>query len=82
MSLRPWIIVLLLLSPVPLVAQVDEALEQWVSEVESDEQAGAYADELAELADRRLNINDTSAMAQLLSPSQLKALQNYIILYG
>lgn len=82
MSLRPWIIALLLLLPVPLVAQVDEALEQWVSEVESDEQAGAYADELAELADRRLNINDTSAMAQLLSPFQLKALQNYIILYG
>ena len=83
MSLKVWVIVVLaVLLPVSLAAQVDEALEQWAGELESDVQVGAYADELAELADRRININDTAAMRQLLSPFQLKALGNYITLYG
>lgn len=83
MSLKVWVIVMFLaLLPMPLAAQVDEALEHWAGELESDTQAGAYVDELTELADRRININDTSAMRQLLSPFQLKALGNYITLYG
>lgn len=84
MSLRTWLITLLLLLPVSLSAQVDEAVEQWAAELESDEQIAAYVDEIAEIADRRININDTTALAQLplLNPFQLKALRNYIMLYG
>lgn len=85
MSLKAWFLTIsLALLPIVLTAQVDEAMEQWSEELESTMQAEAFADEIMELRDRRLNINDTTALTTLpfLSPFQQKALKNYITLYG
>ena len=70
--------------PMLPMAQVDEALEQWVSETDDETAAAAFADELAEVASARPNLNDTSTLASLplLTPFQTKALKNYITLYG
>lgn len=83
MSLRACILTLILL-PLSLLGQVDEALEQWAIEMESESQAEAMADELSELGLRRPNLNDTTSLSAipLLSPFQQAALRNYIILYG
>lgn len=83
MSLKSWIIVLCLLLPTAVVAQVDEALEQMATEG-GEAAVEAYADELQELLDMRPNINDTATLfaLPLLSPFQQKALANYIMLYG
>ena len=83
MSLKPWIIALLVSFPAVAAAQVDELLEQMAAEG-SEVAAETYADELQELRDFRPNINDTATLFSLplLSPFQQRALSNYILLYG
>lgn len=78
-----WVLLLLLL-PLSLRAQVDEALEQWVEESGSEESAAELHDLLLQLADQPVNLNDTVSIASLpfLSPFQVRALKNYIILHG
>ncbi len=74
----------MLFSTLSAAAQIDEALEQLVTEVESEEPATAMADMISELQSVRPNLNDTASLSSipLLSPFQQKALKNYIILYG
>ena len=80
-----WLIVLLLfVLPLPAVAQVEDAIEQWVEDHGSEGNVAELSDILLQLADNPTNLNDTAAMASLpfLSPFQVKALRNYIMLYG
>ena len=83
MSLKAWIIALIMALPLLATAQVDEALEQMATE-DGETTAQVLADELFELRDMRTNINDTAALfaLPLLSPFQQRALANYILLYG
>lgn len=82
--LRRVIILLLLALPLVATAQVDDAVEQWVEEHGSDGNVSEWSDLLLQLADNPVNLNDTIAVASLpfLSPFQVKALRNYILLYG
>ena len=84
MSLKAWLLVIFAIAPFVASAQVDEALEQMVAETESDDQAAAWADWLTEIHENRINLNDTATLnaLPLLSPFQVKALKNYISLYG
>lgn len=82
--IRQIIFLLLFALPLSVVAQVDDAIEQWVEEHGSDANVAELSDLFLQLADNPVNLNDTVAVASLpfLSPFQVKALSNYIILYG
>lgn len=82
--IRRVIVLFLLVLPVTAVAQIDDAIEQWVDEHGSDANVSELSDLLQQFADNPVNLNDTVAVASLpfLSPFQLKALRNYIMLYG
>lgn len=84
MALRHWFITLLLLFSLPLSAQVEEALEQWVEETDDTEAAAEMSDLLLQLQDNPVNINDTHTIAALpfITPFQSKALTYYIALNG
>lgn len=70
--------------PTVAIAQVDEAIEDWLQEDGSEDVAAEMSDILQQFIDNPVNINDTVAMAELpfLNPFQLTALRNYIILHG
>lgn len=84
MFLKRWLILLLLLSPISLLAQVDEAIEDWLQEDGSEDVAAEMNDILKQYMAAPVNINDSAAVAELpfVSPFQLKALRNYITLHG
>ncbi len=82
--IRRLILLLLFALPLTAVAQIDEAIEQWVEEHGSDANVSELTDLLIQLNDNPVNLNDTTAVSSLpfLSPFQVRALQNYIMLYG
>lgn len=82
--IRRLIVLLLFAMPLTAVAQIDDAIEQWVEDQGSDANVSELSDWLLQLRDSPVNLNDTVAVAALpfLSPFQLKALRNYIVLYG
>lgn len=84
MFLRRWFIILLLLLPVAVAAQVEESMEDWLQEDASEAEAAEMSDMMLEYMANKVNVNDTVAMAGLpfITPFQLKALRNYIILHG
>ncbi len=86
MLLTRRLIQLLLLLQLPLAAaaQVDDAVEQWIEEKESEGDAADFSDLLLQLADNPVNLNDTMAVVSLpfISPFQAKSLRHYITLYG
>lgn len=84
MFLRRCTILLILLLPLSAIAQIEESVEQWIAETENEQAAGDMNDLLLHLNANPVNINDTSAVASLpfITPFQLKALKNYIILHG
>ena len=53
----------MLFSTLSAAAQIDEALEQLVTEVESEEPATAMADMISELQSVRPNLNDTASLS-------------------
>lgn len=76
--------IIFLLLPLTSVAQVDDAIEQWVEEHGSDVNVSELNDLLIQLADNPVNLNDTTSVDLLpfLSPFQVKSLRNYIMLHG
>lgn len=84
MVLKRWLIVLSLIVSLPVTAQVEEALEQWMEETDDTEAAAEMSDLMLQLRAEPVNINDTHAIAALpfISPFQAKALSNYIALHG
>lgn len=74
----------LLLLPLATPAQTDEAMEAWLDESGDEAAVAAVADEMAEAAEARVNLNDTAALDALpmLTPFQQRALKNYIVVYG
>lgn len=82
--IRRLIMLLLFALPFSAVAQIDDAIEQWVEEHGSDANVSELTDVLLQLSYNPVNINDTVAVASLpfLSPFQIKSLRNYIMLYG
>lgn len=84
MVLKHWLIIFILLLPLTAAAQVDEAVEQWLEETDDEQAAGDMNDLLLQLSAQPVNVNDTAALAALplISPFQLQALRNYIILHG
>lgn len=82
--IRRLVILLLFSLPLSLAAQVDDAIEQWVEDYGSDGNVSELNDLLLQLADNPMNLNDTASLDMLpfLSPFQVKALRNYIILHG
>lgn len=75
---------LVLLFPFTAIAQVEEIMDDWIPEDATEDEVAEMNDMLQEYISNKVNINDTIAMASLpfLSPFQLKALSNYIILHG
>lgn len=65
-------------------AQEDMRLEAWVEETGDTWAAGEMSDRWQALLAHPVNLNDSSAVAELflLSPFQRQALHNYILLYG
>lgn len=82
--IRRLIVLLLLALPLTATAQIDDAIEQWVEDHGSEGNVSELSDLLLQLVDNPVNLNDTAAVASLpfLSPFQVKALRNYIMLYG
>lgn len=82
--LRRVVVLFLLALPLVTTAQVDDAVEQWVEEHGSEGNVSELSDLLLQLTDNPVNLNDTTAVASLpfLSPFQVSALHNYIVLYG
>ena len=82
--IRRLIVLLLLALPLTAVAQIDDAIEQWVEEQGSEKNVSELSDILLQLTDNPVNLNDTVTVTSLpfLSPFQVKALRNYIMLYG
>ena len=72
------------LIPLSAMAQVDDAIEQWMQEDVSEDNAAAAADMIMQLSVDPVNINDTAAVRDLplMTPFRYRALCNYIILYG
>lgn len=74
--------------PLTVVGQVvpsfDEAIERYLEETEDEESAAEMSDLMTALMENPVNINDTAAVAELpiLTPFQLRALKNYLLLYG
>lgn len=81
---RRLIVLFLFVLPMTVEAQVDDAIEQWVEDNGSEGNVSELCDLLLSLADNPVNLNDTAAVSSLpfLSPFQVKALRNYIALYG
>ena len=81
---RPLLLLLTLLVALALRGQTEDALEQWLAEEGNEEWAAEMSDLMLQLRDEPVNINDTAALATLpfFSPFQLKALRNYMTLYG
>ena len=85
MVLRRWFILLFALLPLAASAQVvEETIEQWVEETEDSQAAADLSDLLQQLQAHPVNLNDTTAVAQLpfITPFHVKALRNYILLHG
>lgn len=84
MVLRRVLILFVFLFASATMAQVDWGVEQWVEESGDEETAAELNDLLIELQRHPLNLNDTVAVKKmpLLTPFQIRALCNYIILYG
>ena len=82
--IRRLIVIMLMTMPTLALAQVDDAIEQWIDERGSDADASELSDILLQYADHPANLNDTASLSSVpfLSPFQIKALRNYIILYG
>ena len=72
MVLRRWIIALLLLLPMPLAAQTDEALEAWVEETGDEQAAGEMSDQWRQLQAQPVNLNDSTAVATCSHPSNAR----------
>lgn len=75
---------LLTLLPLVSVAQIDEAIEDWLQEDGSEAVAAEMSDLLRQYAADPVNVNDTLAMSDFpfITPFQLLALRNYITLHG
>ena len=84
MAMKRWLIMLLVVMPLFVTAQVDEAIEQWMQEDVAEDQAAAAVDMIMRLSDEPVNINDTAAVRELplMTPFRYRALCNYIMLYG
>lgn len=84
MFLKHWSILLFLLFPIAVAAQVEENMEDWLQEGASEEQVAGISDMIQEYVFDKVNINDTVAMADVpfISPFQQTALRNYITLHG
>ena len=84
MVMKRWFIPLLVLMPLCVTAQVDDAIEQWLQEDVAESQAAAVVDMLMQLNDEPVNINDTAAVRELplMTPFCYRSLCNYIRLYG
>ena len=82
--IRRLIVFLFLAMPLAAAAQIDDAIEQWVEDHGSEGNVSELHDLMLQLADNPVNLNDTASVAVLpfLSPFQIKALRNYIMLYG
>ena len=76
--------VALLLVPLTVASQVDEAIEDWLQEDGSEEVAAEMSDMALQYAADPVSINDTAALAEMpfIAPFQLLALRNYITLHG
>lgn len=81
---RRILLIIMLAVPVAGAAQVEDAIEQWLGEEGSEEAAAELSDLLLQLRQEPVNVNDTTSMATLpfFSPFQIKALRNYMLLYG
>ncbi len=81
---RRILLILMLMVPIPALAQVEDAIEQWLVEEGGEEDASELSDLLLQLKADPINVNDTASMAMLpfVSPFQSKALRNYILLHG
>ena len=84
MLLRRWFIICLLILPVASIAQVDEALEDWMLEDGNEEAAAEMNDVMLQYIADQVNINDTVSVAEMpfINPFQMMALRNYIVLHG
>ena len=84
MFLKHCSILLFLLFPIAVAAQVEENMEDWLQEGASEEQVAGISDMIQEYVFDKVNINDTVAMADVpfISPFQQTALRNYITLHG
>ncbi len=73
-----------MLLPLTAMAQVEEALEQWMEETDDSQAAGEMSDQVQQLRAVPVNLNDTLALDEVpfFTPFQRKAIRNYIILYG
>lgn len=82
MVLKHWLIVICLL-PLVATAQVPEE-DLWLEEYGNEATAGAMSDYLMQLVLEPVNVNDSLAVRELpmVTPFQIKALRNYIILHG
>jgi len=82
--MKRWLITLLVLMPLWVTAQVDDAIEQWLQEDVEETQAAAVVDMLTQLNDEPVNINDTAAVRGLpmMTSFRYRSLCNYIMLYG
>lgn len=83
MFLKRLLILLSLLSPWAVGAQVDEYVEQWAEE-RGEEGLSELHDMLVLLAENPVNLNDTNSLRSLpfISPFQRKSIENYILLHG
>lgn len=81
---RRILLIIMLAVPVGALAQVEDAIEQWLVEEGSEEAAAELNDLMLQLRQEPLNVNDTHSMGLLpfISPFQLKALRNYMLLHG
>lgn len=63
---------------------MEDAIEQWLGEEGSEAEAAELNDLLLQLREEPVNVNDTASLATLpfFSPFQIKALRNYMLLYG
>ena len=82
--IRKLIVLLMMVAPMAVAAQVDHAIEDWVEESGSEADASELSDLLMHYRDNPANLNDTASLSALpfLSPFQISALHNYIILHG
>lgn len=82
--MRRLIVLLAMAVPMLVAAQDDYTVEQWIDERGSDLDAAELSDLLLHYADNPVNLNDTASLSAVpfLSPFQIKALRNYILLHG
>lgn len=82
--IRRILMVCMLALPMPMMAQVEDAVEQWLEEGVGEYEVSEWMDLQQQFRDNPVNINDTNAVETLpfISPFQIQALKNYILLYG